>query len=34
LPLLESVTAPVCTQPDAALERIALERAWPVLRWF
>ena len=34
LPLLESVTAPICTQPDAALERIARERAWPVLRWF
>jgi HAD superfamily phosphoserine phosphatase-like hydrolase len=34
LPLLESVTAPVCTQPDAALERLAHERAWPVLRWF
>jgi HAD superfamily hydrolase (TIGR01490 family) len=34
LPLLESVTAPICTQPDEALERIARERAWPVLRWF
>ena len=34
LPLLEAVTQPVCAQPDAKLERIALERGWPVVRWF
>jgi len=34
LPLLEAVSQPVCAQPDAKLERIALERGWPVVRWF
>ncbi len=34
LPLLEQVSAPVATNPGPALERIALERGWPVLRLF
>ncbi len=34
LPLLESVSHPVATNPGAALERIALERGWPVLKLF
>lgn len=34
LPLLEKVTHPVATHPAPALERIALERGWPILRWF
>lgn len=34
LPLLEAVGQPVCAQPDEALERIARERGWPVVRWF
>lgn len=34
LPLLEAVDQAVCAQPDAALEQIAGERGWPVVRWF
>ena len=34
LPLLECVNSPICAQPDPALERIASDRAWPVVRWF
>ena len=34
LPLLECVSTAICAQPDAALERIASDRAWPVVRWF
>lgn len=34
LPLLERVTHPVATNPGPALERIASERGWPVLRLF
>jgi HAD superfamily hydrolase (TIGR01490 family) len=34
LPLLECVSKPVATNPGPALERIALERGWPVLRLF
>jgi len=34
LPLLERVSHPVATNPGPALERIALERGWPVLRIF
>jgi HAD superfamily hydrolase (TIGR01490 family) len=34
LPLLEAVSHPVATNPNAALEATALERGWPVLRLF
>lgn len=34
LPLLESVSDPVATNPGPALERIAIERGWPVLKLF
>lgn len=34
LPLLEHVSAPVATNPGPALERIARERGWPVLKLF
>ncbi len=34
LPLLECVSDPVATNPGPALERIALERGWPVLKLF
>lgn len=34
LPLLERATQPVATNPGPALERIALERGWPVLHLF
>jgi HAD superfamily hydrolase (TIGR01490 family) len=34
LPLLERVSHPVATNPGPALERIARERAWPILRLF
>lgn len=34
LPLLERVTHPVATNPGEGLERIALERGWPILRLF
>jgi HAD superfamily hydrolase (TIGR01490 family) len=34
LPLLERVSHPVATNPAPALERIAGERGWPVLRLF
>ncbi len=34
LPLLERVSHPVATNPGPALERIALERGWPVLKLF
>ena len=34
LPLLERVSRPVATNPGPALERIALERGWPVLKLF
>jgi HAD superfamily hydrolase (TIGR01490 family) len=34
LPLLEWSTHPVATNPSAALERIAAERGWPILRLF
>lgn len=34
LPLLEWVSHPVATNPGPALERLALERNWPVLKLF
>ena len=34
LPLLERVSHPVATNPSLALERVALQRGWPVLRLF
>ncbi len=34
LPLLEHVSHPVATNPGPALERIAQERAWPILKLF
>jgi HAD superfamily hydrolase (TIGR01490 family) len=34
LPLLERVSHPVATNPSPALEAIALERGWPILRLF
>lgn len=34
LPLLERVSAPVATNPGPALERIAQQRGWPVLKLF
>jgi HAD superfamily hydrolase (TIGR01490 family) len=34
LPLLERVSHPVATNPGPALERIAQDRRWPVLRLF
>lgn len=34
LPLLEIVSDPVATNPGPALERIALERGWPILKLF
>jgi HAD superfamily hydrolase (TIGR01490 family) len=34
LPLLECVSHPVATNPAPALERIAGERGWPILRLF
>ncbi len=34
LPLLQSVSHPVATNPASALERIAGERGWPILRLF
>lgn len=34
LPLLECVSEPVATNPGPGLERIALERGWPVLQLF
>ena len=34
LPLLERVSDPVATNPSPALEALARERAWPILRLF
>lgn len=34
LPLLERVSHPVATNPAPALERIAAERGWPIIRLF
>lgn len=34
LPLLEEVSHPVATNPSTALEAIARERGWPILRLF
>jgi HAD superfamily hydrolase (TIGR01490 family) len=34
LPLLEHVSHPVATNPGPALERIALDRGWPILKLF
>ncbi len=34
LPLLEAVSHPVATNPGPALERIAVERGWPIIRLF
>ena len=34
LPLLEIVSHPVATNPTPALEAIALERGWPLLKLF
>ena len=34
LPLLERASHPVATNPAPALERIAIERGWPILRLF
>jgi HAD superfamily hydrolase (TIGR01490 family) len=34
LPLLERVSEPVATNPGPALERIARQRGWPIIRFF
>jgi phosphoserine phosphatase len=34
LPLLERVSHPVATNPGLALERLAAQRGWPILRLF
>ena len=34
LPLLERVSHPVATNPTAALETLARERGWPILKLF
>lgn len=34
LPLLETVSHPVATNPSPALERVAQERGWPILHLF
>jgi HAD superfamily phosphoserine phosphatase-like hydrolase len=34
LPLLEQVSHPVATNPGPALEALALQRRWPILRLF
>ena len=34
LPLLEWVSHPVAANPGAALEQVALERGWPIIRLF
>jgi len=34
LPLLERVSDPIATNPDAVLHALAIERGWPVLRLF
>jgi HAD superfamily hydrolase (TIGR01490 family) len=34
LPLLEKVSHPVATNPSPALEKIARERGWPILKLF
>jgi phosphoserine phosphatase len=34
LPLLERATDPVATNPSAALEAVATERGWAILRLF
>ena len=34
LPLLERVSHPVATNPGPQLERVALDRGWPILRLF
>jgi HAD superfamily hydrolase (TIGR01490 family) len=34
LPLLERVSHPVATNPGPALERVARERGWPILKFF
>ena len=34
VPLLERVTHPVATNPDARLRAIANERGWPVIELF
>ena len=34
LPLLEHVSHPVATNPGPALERLAVERRWPILKLF
>jgi phosphoserine phosphatase len=34
LPLLEEVSHPVATNPSPALEAVARERGWPILRLF
>ena len=34
LPLLEHVSHPVATNPGPALEAVAIERGWPILRLF
>jgi phosphoserine phosphatase len=34
LPLLERVSEPVATNPSAALEAVAVERGWRILRLF
>jgi phosphoserine phosphatase len=34
VPLLERVTNPVATNPDARLRAIATERGWPVIELF
>jgi HAD superfamily hydrolase (TIGR01490 family) len=34
IPLLERVTDPIATNPDAVLHQAAIERGWPVVRLF
>jgi phosphoserine phosphatase len=34
IPLLEQVTHPVATNPDAQLQAVARERGWPVIQLF
>jgi HAD superfamily hydrolase (TIGR01490 family) len=34
LPLMERVSHPVATNPGPALERVALDRGWPILKLF
>jgi len=33
-PLLELVQNPVAVQPDEQLHQIAVEKGWPIIRWY